>query len=59
MSFYTLAIYFWCGVATLGLSSPLIALAMELVADTVGSWLLCLRDDEPVISSHRGPVSCP
>ena len=59
MSFYMLAIYFWSAVATLGLTAPLIALAVEAAADSVGAWLSSLRDDEPIISSHPQPLSVP
>jgi hypothetical protein len=59
MSFYTLAIYFWSAVATLGLTAPLIALAVEAATEAVGAWLSGLRDDEPVMSSHPQPLSVP
>jgi hypothetical protein len=59
MSFYTLAIYFWCAVAALGLTAPFIAVAVELAAGAIGDWLSWSADDEPVISSHPGPLSVP
>ena len=59
MSFYSLAIYFWCGVAMLGLAAPFIAIAVELAAGAICGWLSCSGDDEPVLSSHPEPLSVP
>ena len=59
MSFYALAIYFWCAVAGLGITAPLVWLAAEFLGLSVARWLSSIRKDEPVISSRHGPMSCP
>jgi hypothetical protein len=55
MSFYLLAIYVWSAVAVLGLVASLVAFTVELAARAISRWLSSF--DEPVISSHRGPLS--
>ena len=59
MSFYALAVYFWCAVAALGVMVALLAVACQFAADTIGRWLSPLGDDEPLSSGHQGPVSVP
>ena len=59
MSFYTLAIYFWSAVATLGLATPFVVLATEALTKVFDCWLSSLRDDQPAISSQHGPLSVP